>query len=78
MGPRYNIGQKVRVTPVKEQQLSTREAGLEPYAGQVGEVTDFYFMSSSKGKTFYVYTVRMERDKKDVVLHEDELDLFIP
>jgi len=51
---------------------------LEPYAGQVGEVTDFYFMSSSKGKTFYVYTVRMERDKKDVVLHEDELDLFIP
>lgn len=77
MGSRYKKGQKVTVTPVKEQQFSTREAGLEPYAGQVGEIIDFYFMSSSKGKTFYLYTVRMERDKKEIVLHEDELQPYI-
>jgi len=77
MGQKFKIGQKVRVTPVREQQLSSRDAGLEPYAGQVGEVTDYYWMSSSKGKTFYIYTVRMERDGKDVVLHEDELEAYI-
>ena len=75
MAPKYQVGQKVSITPVKAQLLSPRDAALEPYAGCVGRVNDFYWISStgSGGGPFYIYTILMETDEKEIVAHEDEL-----
>ncbi len=78
MTPKYQIGQKVVITPVKTQQLSPRDAALEPYAGQIGKVADYYWISlGSGGGVFYIYTVLMEADQKELVVHEDELEAVI-
>ncbi len=78
MAPKYQIGQKVVITPVKTQQLSPRDAALEPYAGQIGKVADYYWISlGSSGGVFYIYTVSMEADQKELVVHEDELESVI-
>jgi len=77
MAPKYEIGQKVVITPVKNQLLSPRDSDLEPYAGQVGKVTDYYWVCPNRGEVFYIYTVQMETDRKEVVLHEDELEAYI-
>jgi hypothetical protein len=78
MAPKYQIGQKVIITPVKTQQLSPRDAALEPYAGQIGKVADYYWISlGSGGGVFYIYTVLMEADQKELVVHEDELEAVI-
>jgi hypothetical protein len=76
MTPRYKIGQKVVITPVKNQNLSSRDSGLEPYAGQVGEVVHYHWISPDNGTVFYIYTARMETDGKEVVVHEDELQPY--
>jgi hypothetical protein len=78
MAPKYRIGQKVVITPVKTQQLSPRDAALEPYGGQIGKVADYYWISlGSGGGVFYIYTVLMETDQKELVVHEDELEAVI-
>jgi hypothetical protein len=78
MTPKYQIGQKVVITPVKTRQLSPRDAALEPYAGQIGKVADYYWISlGSGGGVFYIYTVLMEADQKELVVHEDELEAVI-
>ncbi len=75
MAPKYEIGQKVRITPVTNQNLSPRNFDLEPYAGQSGVVTDYYWISLSRGaEVLYIYTVQIGKSHKEVVLHEDELD----
>jgi len=74
MASKYQIGQKVIITPVKTQQISPRDAALEPYAGSVGKVTDYYWVSMGSGAgVFYIYTVVLEPEKKEIVAHEDEL-----
>ena len=74
MAPKYDIGQKVIITPVSNQHLSSRDSSLEPYAGQIGKVTDYYWISKERGaEVFYIYTVLTETDNKEIVLHEDEL-----
>lgn len=74
MAPKYEIGQKVIITPVTNQHLSSRDSDLEPYAGQIGKVTDYYWISKERGaEVFYIYTVLTETDNKEIVLHEDEL-----
>jgi hypothetical protein len=78
MTPKYQIGQKVVITPVKTRQLSPRDAALEPYAGQIGKVADYYWISlGSGGGVFYIYTVLMAADQKELVVHEDELEAVI-
>jgi len=75
MVPKYNTGQKVIVKPVKNQHLSPRDSGLDPYAGQVGEVTDYHWVSpNTTVGVFYIYTVRIGTGHKEIVLHEDELE----
>ena len=75
MAPKYKIGQKVIITPVKNQHLSPRDSDLEPYAGQVGEVTDYHWISpGTAAGVFYIYTVRIGAGHKEVILHEDELE----
>ena len=73
MAPKYEIGQKVIVVPIKNQCLSPRDSDLEPYVGTIGKVIDYYWISYNTGEMFYIYTVRMGTDCKEVVLHEDEL-----
>ena len=74
MGPKYDIGQKVIIRPVDDQRLSLRDGTIESYAGQIGEVSNYYWISPRTGKVFYIYTVRIGTDFKEVVLHEDELE----
>ncbi|MBI4284098.1 MAG: hypothetical protein HY663_06480 [Chloroflexi bacterium] len=75
MAPRYNIGQRVIITPISEQPVSSRDSALERYAGQTGKVTDYYWITKERGEVFYIYTVLTETDNKKIVLHEDELKL---
>ena len=75
MAPKYEIGQKVTVIPAKNQHLSPRDTGLEPYAGQSGKVTDYHWISRG-AEVFYIYTVQIDTDNTEVVLHEDELKAY--
>ena len=77
MVSKYEKGQKVIITPVESQHLSPRETDLESYAGKSGKVTDYYWISSGRGEVFYIYNVRIDADNKDIVLHEDELQVHI-
>ncbi len=77
MDPKCRIGQKVVIRPVSEQVAPPRDATLEPYAGQVGEVTDCYWLSPQAGKVFYLYTVRVGEDRSEIALHEDEVEPII-
>ena len=78
MNPKYQKGQKVIITPVRTQQLSPRDAALEPYSGQIGKIADYYWVSlGSSAGVFYIYTVLMEADQKELVVHEDELEAVI-
>lgn len=71
---RYEIGQKVIITPVREGQISPRDADLEPYAGKTGTISDYHWISHGPGaEVFHIYTVRIDPGDKDLVLHEDEL-----
>ena len=73
MSARFENGQKVVVRKVKKQHLSPRDSSLEPYEGQIGTVANYYWITLSRGNTVYLYTVRVETDQKEIVLHEDEL-----
>lgn len=77
MAPKFEIGQKVTVIPVRGQPLSPRDSDIEQYSGQTGEVTDYYWIRPNTGKVFYIYTVRIGNGHNEVVLHEDELGLYI-
>ena len=80
MAPKYQVGQKVSIAPVEAQSLSPRDAALEPYAGCVGKVSDFYWVNmGAGGGNFYIYTVLVEADEKEkeIVVHEDELTVCI-
>jgi len=74
MAPRYEIGQKVTIIPVKSDYLSPRDAGLDPFAGQTGTITNYHWIDrGGSGEVFHVYTVCIEPEGKALILHEDEL-----
>jgi len=73
MGPKYAIGQKVIINPVSEKGLTQRESDLTTYAGQVGQVSDLYSISPSAGQIFHMYKVRVGRERKEIVVYEDEM-----
>ena len=77
MSPKYEIGQKVIVRPVNEQPSAKRGGDIDTYAGQVGEVSNYYWISPRTGQVFYIYTVRVGVDFKEVVLYEDEIEAYI-
>ena len=77
MAPKYEKGQKVIITPAKYQRLSPRDSDIEAYAGRSGKITDYYWISTGRGEAFYIYTVRLEADDKDIVLHEDEMQAYV-
>jgi hypothetical protein len=77
MAPRYKIGQKVMVMPSR-QSLSPRDSDIEPYVGKSGKIVDFYWINVRTGaERFYIYTVRIGKDGKEIVVHEDELKAFV-
>ena len=73
MEPKYKLGQKVIIKPVKNQSLSARESDIGQYAGQSGIVTDYYWIRPSAGEVFFVYTVKIGDSEKEIVLYEDEM-----
>ena len=78
MAPTYEKGQQIVVRPVNNQNLSPRDSDLEPYSGQRGIVTDYYWISLDRGvRTFYIYNVRISDNHKQVVLHEDEIQPYL-
>jgi hypothetical protein len=74
MEPKYSIGQKVIIQPVSEPGPTKRENDINRYAGQIGEVTDFYWISPRSGQLFYIYNVLLGREKREVVVYEDEME----
>ena len=77
MTSKYERGQTVVITPVEGQPSSTRDSALEKYSGKSGQITDYYWISTGRGTAFYIYTVRIEAETKDVVLHEDEIQTHL-
>jgi hypothetical protein len=77
VSPKYEIGQKVVVRPINEQPPSKRGDDIESYAGQIGEISNYYWISPRTGQVFYIYTVRVGVDFKELVLYEDEIEACI-
>jgi hypothetical protein len=76
MAPRYSVGQKVIITPVVSPHSAT-DSDLAPYAGQIGEITEYHWISPSRAAgTIYVYTVRLGESHRKIVLHEDEVAAY--
>ncbi len=74
MEAKYMVGQRVIIQPVKEGTITIREDEVSRFAGQVGQVSDFYWISPRAGFVFYIYNVRVGRRHKDLVVYEDELE----
>jgi hypothetical protein len=72
--PRYVKGQRVIIKPVNEKGVTKREYNVNEYAGQVGEIANFYWISPRTGQIFYIYNVRVGKERKEVVVYEDELE----
>ena len=74
--PRYAKGQKVIIRPVNEAGLTARESDVNAFAGQVGEITNFYWINPREEQIFYIYKVRVGKERearKEIVVYEDEL-----
>ncbi len=74
MEPKYAVGQKVIIQPVTEQSVTQRENDITLYAGLIGEVSDYFWISPRTGQVFYIYNVRVGKKMKEVVVYEDELE----
>ena len=75
--PRYVKGQKVMIQPVNEKGLTQREYDINMYAGQVGEISNYYWISPRTGQIFYIYNVRIGKERKEIVAYEDELQAHL-
>jgi hypothetical protein len=73
MHPKYKIGQRVTVKTARDQR-SLRDCTIEPYTGQAGKVTSYYWISPRNSDIFYIYTVKVGNETKEVALHEDEIE----
>ena len=72
--PRYIKGQKVIVRPVSEKGVTERDYNVNEYAGQVGEISNYYWISPRTGQVFFIYKVCIGKQKKEIVVYEDELE----
>ncbi len=74
MPTKYEIGQRIVIKPVSEQDLSVRESAIRPYVGQTGEISDYHWIEPPTGQVFYLYTVRVGTGDKEIILYEDEIE----
>jgi ribosomal protein L21E len=72
--PRYARGQKVIIKPVSEKGATQREENVNRYAGQVGEISNFYYINPRTEQIFFIYNVRVGKERKEIVVYEDELE----
>lgn len=72
--PKYVKGQKVIIQPVGGQGVSQRENDISRYAGEVGEVSNYYWISPRNGQVFYIYNVKVGEKKKEIAVYEDEME----
>ncbi len=73
MNPMFGKGQQVVVRPVNIYAPNIRDSTLEEFAGKVGKVIDYFWISPEAGKIFYLYKVRFIEGNREIVLHEDEI-----
>ena len=74
MNPKYEIGQKVVVKSNTSQSLSLRDCTIEPFVGQYGHITDYFWINPRANAVFYIYNVRVGEDYKEIALYEDEIE----
>jgi hypothetical protein len=72
--PRFVKGQRVVIKPVNEKGVTKREYEVNVFAGEVGEITDYYYVSLREGQVFFIYNVVVGKQKKIIVVYEDELE----
>jgi len=72
--PRYQVRQKVVIRPPSSRSSDPRDATLDKYAGQVGTITDYYWITTHLSGVVYIYSVKVDPDDKEIVLHEDEIE----
>jgi hypothetical protein len=72
--PRYAKGQKVIIKPISEKGVTQREVNVNEYAGRVGEISNYYWISPRTGQIFFIYNVRVGKDRKEIAVYEDELE----
>jgi len=72
--PKYIVGQKVIIQPVSEQGSTKRENEINQYAGQVGEVSNYYWINPRNGQVFYIYNIQVGEQRKEIAVYEDELE----
>jgi hypothetical protein len=75
MAQKYERRQKVMIKAAKLQHFTPRDVDIEGYAGQSGEITDYYWITLGTGRAFYIYTVKV--GDKEIVLHEDEMEPYL-
>ncbi len=74
MEPKYKIGQRVIAKPVQRQSLSAIDSDRGQYAGQIGIVANYYWISPNAGGVFFIYRVKMGESQEEIVLYEDEMN----
>lgn len=72
--PKYVVGQKVIIQPVSEPAGTQRENDINQYAGKVGEISTYYWISPRDGQVFYIYNVKVGEKKKEIAVYEDEIE----
>ncbi len=74
MPAEYEMGQKVAIKPAGGKGISARENDVHRYAGQTGVITNYHWIEPPAGGVFYLYTVRIDRTEKEIVLYADEIE----
>ena len=73
MATRYEIGQKVIIKQANNPASPVRDCTVEPYSGQVGEISNFHWILPPAGEIFYIYTVQVGKGHDEIILYEDEI-----
>jgi len=74
VNPRYHAGQKVIIKPPALQSADPRDSTLNRYAGQIGTIIDYHWISPRFGEFFYLYRVKVDASDNEIVVHEDEIE----
>lgn len=72
--PKFMKGQKVIIQPVGGQGITQRENDISQYAGQVGEVSNYFWINPRNSQIFYMYNVKVGEKKKEIAVYEDEIE----
>ena len=71
---KYAIGQTVKVKKTDDLQGSPRDCDIDAYTGKTGQVSNLYWINPRGEEVFYLYVVRLGESRKEIALHEDELE----